>query len=181
MRRTHRLLFVLLASFTAAVQASQMEDLARTLHDSNFSEHVERLLKNNNPSQALELAEIGIKRNARNVQLRFMRSVALDALGRREEAANVLSDIIREFPEIPEPYSNLAVIEAGFGNLEKAEKLLLSALRINPEFALARKNLGDVRLALAIEDYEKAAEALPSNDALKSRLKALERITRSGI
>lgn len=185
-----RSLFILLSAFFVAAgtatslpvsAASDMENLARTLHDSQFSTHVERLLKSNNAAQALELADIGIARNARNVQLRFMRTVALDALGRREEAASGLNALIREYPEIPDPYNNLAVIEAGFGNLEHAAELLRKALTINPNFALAQKNLGDVYLALAVENYERSAAVLTRNAELQSRLKTLKRITKDGV
>ena len=69
--------------------------------------------------------------------------------------ARNLPKLIAAYPEIPEPYNNLAVIEAGFGNLEEAVRLLNQALAINPEFATARKNLGDVFLALSIENYER--------------------------
>ena len=79
--------------------------------------------------------------------------------------------------EIPEPYNNLAVIEAGFGNLEEAQGLLKKALVINPKFSLAQKNLGDVYLALALECYEAAAPALESNADLQSRLRTLKRIS----
>ena len=64
-----------------------MQTLASTLHDSQFSERVERLLKQNRPAQAVELADIGIARNPRNAQLQFMRSIGLERLGRTEEAA----------------------------------------------------------------------------------------------
>ena len=155
---------------------TEMQSLAATLHDSEFSARVERLLKQNRPAQAVELAEIGINRNPRNAQLQFMRSIGLERLGRTEEAAKSLRSLIAAYPEIPEPYNNLAVIEAGFGNLEDSVRLLNQALTINPEFATARKNLGDVYLALAIESYEKAAPVLTGNDALQTRLKTLKRL-----
>jgi tetratricopeptide (TPR) repeat protein len=95
---------------------------------------------------------------------------------RTEEAAKVLRSLIADYPEIPEPYNNLAVIEAGLGNLEASVELLQKALVINPEFALARKNLGDVYLALAVENYKAAQPALPNNRVLAQRLRSLERI-----
>ena len=176
MRKT---LAALLAAFAAATAgaATQMEELAQTLDNSQFSERVEKLMTNGRFAQALELADIGIKRNSKNAQLVFMKSVALENLGRTSEAAEVLRQLIRSYPEIPEPYNNLAVIEAGMGNLEGAKSLLSKALQINPDFALARKNLGDVYLALAIESYEAAAPELPKNNVLQSRLKVLRRLT----
>ena len=105
------------------------------------------------------------------------RTVALERLGRTEEAAKALRSLIAEYPEIPEPYNNLAVIEAGMGSLEEAVKLLDRALLLNPNFATAQKNRGDVYLALALESYEAAAPSLSSNTELQQRLKTLRRLT----
>lgn len=171
----------LLAVALPAFSATQMEELAQTLHDNEFSAQVEKLIKNGRSAQALELAGLGLERNNRNAQLRFMRAVALETLGRKEESAKELRSLISAYPEIPEPYNNLAVIEAGFGNLEESLRLLTRALQINPDFQLARKNVGDVYLALAIEAYEASAPSFPRNAELQTRLKTLKRITASGL
>ena len=170
------LLSGLLLFSTAGFAASEMEELAATMQNADFSVQVERLLRNGRAPQALELAEIGIQRNPRNAQLVFQKAVALETMERTEEAAKVLRSLIADYPEIPEPYNNLAVIEAGLGNLEASVALLQKALVINPEFALARKNLGDVYLALAVENYQAAQPALPNNRVLAQRLRSLERI-----
>ena len=113
-------------------------------------------------------------RPAPSLPSRIMRAVALENLTRSEEAVRELKQLIIDYPEIPEPYNNLAVIEAGLGNLEEAVAHLKQALRINPDFALARKNLGDVYLALAREAYEQAVVKLPNNHVLERRLNTLK-------
>lgn len=170
---------ILAASFASAgaYAATQMETLASTLHPSQFTPRVENLIKQGRLAQAVELADLGIARNPKNAQLQFMRSVALERLGRTEEAAKQLRSLISQYPEIPEPYNNLAVIEAGFGNLEDAVRLLQQALGLNAQFATARKNLGDVYLALALENYEKAAPVLKENAELAQRVKTIRRLT----
>ena len=161
----------------SAMAASEMQELAATLHSAEFSPRVDQLLKAGHPAQALELADLGLEKNPRSAQLRFSRTVALERLGRTEEAAKALRSLIAEYPEIPEPYNNLAVIEAGMGSLEEAVKLLDRALLLNPNFATALKNRGDVYLALALESYEAAAPSLTSNTELQQRLKTLRRLT----
>ena len=161
----------------SAQAATQMEQLAKQMHPSEFPAQIEKLLNSGKAAQALELADLGIRKNERSPQLRFMRAVALENLTRSEEAVRELKQLIIDYPEIPEPYNNLAVIEAGFGNLEEAQGLLKKALVINPKFSLAQKNLGDVYLALALECYEAAAPALESNTELQSRLRTLKRIS----
>ena len=151
----------------SAQAATQMEQLAKQMHPSEFPAQIEKLLNSGKAAQALELADLGIRKNERSPQLRFMRAVALENLTRSEEAVRELKQLIIDYPEIPEPYNNLAVIEAGLGNLEEA-------VRINPDFALARKNLGDVYLALAREAYEQAVVKLPNNHVLERRLNTLK-------
>ena len=84
--------------------------------------------------------------------------------------------MIAQYPELPEPYNNLAAIEAGLGNYEEALTLLKDVLRINPNFALARKNLGDVYIAFALESYESAAPAFEKSDEVQQRLRTLRRL-----
>lgn len=158
----------------SAQAATQMEQLAKQMHPSEFPAQIEKLLNSGKAAQALELADLGIRKNERSPQLRFMRAVALEILTRSEEAVRELKQLIIDYPEIPEPYNNLAVIEAGLGNLEEAVAHLKQALRINPDFALARKNLGDVYLALAREAYEQAVVKLPNNHVLERRLNTLK-------
>ena len=151
----------------SAQAATQMEQLAKQMHPSEFPAQIEKLLNSGKAAQALELADLGIRKNERSPQLRFMRAVALENLTRSEEAARELKQLIIDYPEIPE-------IEAGLGNLEEAVAHLKQALRINPDFALARKNLGDVYLALAREAYEQAVVKLPNNHVLERRLNTLK-------
>ena len=99
----------------SAQAATQMEQLAKQMHPSEFPAQIEKLLNSGNAAQALELADLGIRKNERSPQLRFMRAVALENLTRSEEAVRELKQLIIDYPEIPEPYNNLAVIEAGRG------------------------------------------------------------------
>lgn len=114
---------------------------------------IARLLKQGQSVQALEKAERLTASEPDNARARFLKSVILSDLGRTQDAAAVLEKLIQDFPELPEPYNNLAVIQVQRGDLEKAKALLESALRANPRYALARENLGDVYLRLASDAY----------------------------
>ena len=71
-------------------------------------------------------------------------------------AKAALLEITQQFPEIPEPYNNLAVLEAETGRLEEAREYLEMALKVQPNFATAYENLGDVYTRLAARAYGKA-------------------------
>jgi Flp pilus assembly protein TadD len=83
-----------------------------------------------------------------------------------------------EFPDLPEPYNNLAVLHAADGQLDRARTLLESALRLDPGYRVAHENLGDVFVRLALRAYEAAAgprsgAPLQSKLALTRQLAAL--------
>ncbi|MCF0253625.1 MAG: FAD:protein FMN transferase [Duodenibacillus sp.] len=85
---------------------------------------VERLLVEKRYDEALKVAEDGLKANGMSVQLRFQRAVVLERMGRAEDAIAAFEEIIRTYPEIPEPYNNLAAIYSQQGKLDRAEELL---------------------------------------------------------
>lgn len=137
-----------------------------------------KLIKKGAYEEALTQANQVLRQNDKNLQVRFMRTVIYEKLARTEDAEKELRDIIHKYPEVPEPYNNLAVILAAKGQYERAKNFLQKVLTIDPRFALARKNLGDIYLALAHECYVVAAPDL-SNDVVNQRLKTLDRLLRN--
>jgi tetratricopeptide (TPR) repeat protein len=127
-------------------------------------------------SQALALAEKELEKNEKNVQLKFMRGVLLNDLNRKDEAKKVFETLIREYPEIAEPYNNLAVMYAADGNLGRARELLEEALANNPKSLITLSNLGDIYLALARAQYRAAGALAPKNKGIQTRLKAIDAI-----
>ena len=89
--------------------------------------------------------------------LRLLQGVLLADAGRRPEAAQVLEALTQAFPELPEPYNNLAVLRAADGQLAQARGLLETALRLDPQYRTAHENLGDVLVRLAHQAYVAAA------------------------
>ncbi len=94
--------------------------------------------------------------NPRNVQLRFVRSRVQIEIGQIEAAKKTLLELTQQFPELPEPYNNLAVLHAQSGNLDQAKEYLELALKVQPAFPAALENLGDVYTRLAARAYGKA-------------------------
>jgi tetratricopeptide (TPR) repeat protein len=105
-----------------------------------------------------------------------MRGVLLNDLNRKDEAKKVFETLIREYPEIAEPYNNLAVMYAADGNLGRARELLEEALSNNPKSLITLSNLGDIYLALARAQYRSAGALAPKNKGIQTRLKAIDAI-----
>lgn len=119
---------------------------------------------------ALQQAAEAAAAAPQNASLRFRHGLALLDLKRDDEALQVFERLTQDFPELPEPYNNIALLHVRAGRLEPARLALEAALRNDPAHALARRNLGDVYLLLALQAWEAAAEALPADRALQQRL-----------
>lgn len=115
---------------------------------------VQRLQQAGQVRAALEQAENYIARHPNDPQMRFLRAGILDRSGRQDEALESLQELTREYPELAEPWNNLAVIHAARGDLQAAREALEQAVQIDPNYATALENLGDVQLRLAWRAYE---------------------------
>lgn len=167
------LLALSVASHAALINTENLDPALQGLAPADVPTQVQRFLTQGRNAEALTLAEAGLRHNDKNLNLRFMRTVALQNLGRVDEAITDLRRMTGDFPEVPEPYNNLAVILAQRGEMDEAEGLLKRALQVSPQFATARKNLGDIYLTKAYNEYREAHEVIKNNAQLNERLEAL--------
>lgn len=115
------------------------------------------------PADALRTLDEGLAATPRDARMRFLYGVLLSETSRPDDAIEVFRQLTEDFPELPEPWNNLAVLLAGQGRLEAARASLESALRVTPGYALAHENLGDVLLRLAQRAWETAGSLDPKN------------------
>lgn len=120
--------------------------------------------------EALQLTDKALEGDARNPELRFLRGVILTEQQRTDEALTVFAAMIKEFPELPEPYNNVAVIYAARGDWDNARLALEQSTTTVPSYALAHENLGDIHLQLAARAYAQAAKLEPRNDSATTKL-----------
>jgi len=128
------------------------------------------LMRAGKSEEALKRADAFLGTRPRDLQVRFLRGVILVDLGRPQDAQQVMEQLSQEFPELPEPYNNLAVLAAAQGGLERAERLLQQALNAQPNYVTAQENLGDLYAAMSVAAFERAAKLDPSSAAVKSKL-----------
>ena len=131
---------------------------------------ITRLAQQGRTDEALAKAREHLEREPQDVQMRFIQSNLLAQSGHTDEAEAALVQLTRDYPELAEPYNNLAVLHAANGHLEKAREALETALRLDPGYATARENLGDVYLRLAASAYEQAAARPESAGEARQRL-----------
>lgn len=123
--------------------------------------------------RALASVDAWLKTRPKDARGRFLRGMIFAQQKKFDEAARVYTDLTQDFPELPEPYNNLAVIYADQGDLDRARSLLESAVRANASFTAAHENLGDVHARLAAVSYEKALKLDAANKSAAAKLKAV--------
>lgn len=158
----------LLGAFSALAQTTVLPSSERT---SEFQEAT-KLHREGQQERALERIDAWLKSRPRDARGRFLRAMILTQQKKVDDAARIYAELTQEFPELPEPYNNLAVIYADRGDLDRARGLLESALRANGKFAPAHENLGDIHARLAAASYEQALKLDGGNKALAAKLKA---------
>jgi tetratricopeptide (TPR) repeat protein len=113
-------------------------------------------------SRALARVDAGLAIDPQDAQLRFLRGVLLTELKRNADAIATFRTLIEDFPELPEPYNNLAVLQASNGDIDSARITLEQAIRALPSYGLAQENLGDLYLRLAVRAWEQAEYLSPA-------------------
>ena len=131
---------------------------------------VSQLLRSGKLTQALARADQYLAAKPRDPQMRFIRGVIQTEAGQLAEAAVSFTQLTQDYPELPEPYNNLAVLYAGQNQFDQARAALEMAIRNHPGYATAHENLGDVYARLASQSYSKALELDARNASVPPKL-----------
>jgi tetratricopeptide (TPR) repeat protein len=108
--------------------------------------------------------------------MRFLKGVIQTESGKQADAVATFQKLTEEFPELPEPYNNLAVLYAGQSQFDKARAALEMAIRTNPSYATAHENLGDVYAKLASQAYSKALQLDAGNAGVAPKLSLIRNL-----
>ena len=146
--------------------------------------------------EARELIELGkyeeadsiiivqLKDKPRDAQWRYLEALLKAEMGLSLNNEDILDSAVflferlsEEFPELPEPYNNLAVLYDKMGEEQKAISSLKLAILNNPDSALAYENLADLYLFLARETYlEGISKGRKNNERLEAKSNFLKNI-----
>lgn len=123
-----------------------------------------------NNRAALEKVNGFLSANPKDAQGRFLKGLVLTELNRYPEAIKVFAELTEDYPELPEPYNNLAVLYAAQADYERAKNSLEMAIRTHPSYATAHENLGDIYAKMASQAYDKALQLDKSNTSALTKL-----------
>ncbi len=157
-------------TFSAALLAALLALAAAAPAHADTLQDIGRLMKQGQHAQALEQIDKYLSTRPRDAQGRFLKGLILTEMNRPNEAIGVFQKLTEDYPELPEPYNNLAVIYAQQKQYEKAKQALEMAIRTHPSYATAHENLGDIYARLASQAYDKALQIDSSNTSAQTKL-----------
>jgi tetratricopeptide (TPR) repeat protein len=163
-----------LMALSVAVSAALAAPLAMAQTD-DYAE-VNRLMRAGQLTEALNKVDQYLAGKPRDPQMRFIKGVIQTEGGKPSDAIATFSKLTEDFPELPEPYNNLAVLYAGQSQFDKARAALEMAIRTNPSYATAHENLGDVYAKLASQAYSKALQLDAGNAAVAPKLSLIRNL-----
>ena len=165
-------IFALASSITSAALKVMLVAVvltAGTAYADDYAD-VNILVRAGRLAEALTKADQYLAAKPRDPQMRFIKGVIQTEAGKPADAIATFTQITQDYPELPEPYNNLAVLYAGQSQFDKARAALEMAIRTNPSYATAHENLGDVYAKLASQAYSKALQLDSGNTGVQPKL-----------
>ena len=160
---------VALAQDPVAVVPPELSEDARKAYNLGLKE-VRDLMTRKEYAAATTRIDALLASRPREPQARFLKGVAQTEQGQSAAAIATFRGLVEDYPELPEPYNNLAVLYAQKGDYENARVVLETAIRAAPNWALAHENLGDVYARLAAAQYDRAATLDKGNKTAPAKL-----------
>ena len=160
LRRLMAALFTVALGAAAVAWAAPPDDL----------KEAQKLYGQQKLQPALDKIEIYLRAMPRDPQGRFLKGLILTEQKRVQDAIQVFTGLTEDFPELPEPYNNLAVLYASQGNYDKAKSALELAIHTHPSYATAHENLGDIYAQLASRAYDRALQLDKTNTTAQLKL-----------
>lgn len=137
---------------------------------------IQAFVVQNNLEEASQRLERYLGDYPKDPRARFLRGVLLAERNEVDRAIRAFTELIAEYPHLPEPYNNLAVLEAARGDYTAAREALLSALNTNSTYGTVHENLDDIYKQMAKLAYAKAVDPDAAKPVANADLVLLERL-----
>lgn len=152
-----------------ALQCVAGAAFAQTTQNADLQD-INKLLKAGQAQQALDRVNTYLNGKPKDPVGRFIRGLAQAELGKTNDAIMTFQSLTEDYPELPEPYNNLAVLYSSKGQFEKARVALELAIQTHPSYSTAHENLGDIYAKLASQAYDKALQLDKTNPNVATKL-----------
>ena len=152
-----------------AIVPPELSDAARRAYALGLNDVRELIARKDYPAAAARIEGL-LAQRPREAQARFLKGIVQTAQGEADAAIVTFRALTEDYPELPEPYNNLAVLYAQKGDYNGARAALETALTTAPGFAIAHENLGDIYARLAAANYDRAATLDRDNKSAPAKL-----------
>jgi tetratricopeptide (TPR) repeat protein len=149
--------------------------LAGAAHADDYAP-VTELMRTGQLQQAMARVQQHLASKPRDPQMRFLKGLIEQDSGKPQDAIATYNLLIQDYPELPEPYNNVAVLYAAQGQYDRARQSLEMAIRTNSQYAIAHENLGDVYARLAHQAYQQSQRLEANNPSLAPKLNLLRQL-----
>nr|WP_217451104.1 tetratricopeptide repeat protein [Comamonas jiangduensis] len=127
---------------------------------------VAKLLEQGKLSEAAQRAQNHLKQNANDVPMRFLQGVIATEQRKYDQAIQIFTALTQDYPGLPEPYNNLAVVYAAKGEERKAAKCLSRPFAPTPATP-PRMRIWATYARMASDAYAKALQLDGSGKAMQ--------------
>ena len=153
----------------AALLCAGLLSLAPVVVRADALQEANLLMKQGQLAPALEKTDQLLATKPKDAQARFLKGLILTDMNRHSEAIAIFTRLTEDYPELPEPYNNLAALYAQQRQFEKARNAIEMAIRTQPSYATAHENLGDIYALMAAQAYDRALQIDASNAGAQTK------------
>jgi tetratricopeptide (TPR) repeat protein len=143
-------------------------------------EDANKLFKQGQRSQALDKVNDYLASKPKDAPARFLKGLILTEQGKTTDAIKIFTALTDDYPDLPEPYNNLAVLYAGQSQYDKAKQLLERAISTHPSYSTAHENLGDIYAKMASQAYDRALQLDHGNTTTQTKLAMIQNLFADG-
>ena len=140
-------------------------------------EQIHNMVAKKSYSQALETIVALTAEEQNRLDIRFYRATSLAGSGKIGEAIEAFEQLIKDEPQHPEFYNNLAMLLVEENKLLEAQQALELGLRSRESYAMLYNNLTVVFETMARRSYAKALRVKKEQSPVLSPLLSLESFT----
>lgn len=169
-----------IAAFVSAVTVILLLGIAPAQAQNEALQEVNQLFRQGQLDKALDRVNAYLATQPKEARGRFLKGLILTEQNKPAEAIKVFTALSEDYPELPEPYNNLAVLYASQGQFDKARNALEMAIRTHPSYATAHENLGDIYAKMASQAYDKALQLDRSNPTAQTKLNMIKELFSAG-
>jgi Flp pilus assembly protein TadD len=121
------------------------------------------MVKDKRSSQALQLLDDGAKAMPEAAQMSVIRAIVLDVMGKGEDAARLLGDAQRRWPEDASVWAAEGMIQAQQEHFEEAHKALQTAVSLGAHSAEVKTTLAQIDAKPSVDPEKLFLSRLPQD------------------